>query len=192
MKKTIAILISTCALLLAGAFCAGAQTEHLTFKGVPIDGTISEVCKELENKGLTFISADETMGVLKGTFAGYSNCFIGVSGREGRAAGVTVLFSDCSSWNEVSGQYFALKDALEQKYGEPSNCVERFETSPSSDFMKYYAATNGQCIYATTFSVAGGKVTLRIGGSDSGAYAALHYQDGENFEAARKIDSEDL
>ena len=61
MKK---LLLTICSSL----FCvlSYAQTEHLTFKGLPIDGSKQEFVKELQRQGYVYVDDD----ILSGTFIG--------------------------------------------------------------------------------------------------------------------------
>ena len=61
MKK---LLLTICSSL----FCvlSYAQTEHLTFKGLPIDGSKQEFVKELQSQGYVYVDDD----ILSGTFIG--------------------------------------------------------------------------------------------------------------------------
>ena len=53
-------------------------TEHLKFKGVPIDGTLSEYVLKMKQAGFHLIETDDGVAVLEGEFAGYRGCLIGV------------------------------------------------------------------------------------------------------------------
>ena len=53
-------------------------TEHLKFKGVPIDGTLSEYVLKMKQAGFQLIETDDGVAVLEGEFAGYRDCMIGV------------------------------------------------------------------------------------------------------------------
>ena len=59
MKK---LLLTICTSL----FCvlSYAQTEHLTFKGLPIDGSKQEFVKELQSQGYVYVDDDILSGTL--------------------------------------------------------------------------------------------------------------------------------
>ncbi|MCS2563584.1 hypothetical protein NXY46_21465 [Bacteroides ovatus] len=48
----------------------------MTFKGVPINGTLNEFVSKLKQKGLAHIGTEEGIAMLKGDFAAYKNCTI--------------------------------------------------------------------------------------------------------------------
>ncbi len=50
---------------------AQSASEHLTFKGVPINGTLNEFVSKLKQKGLAHIGTEEGIAMLKGDFAAY-------------------------------------------------------------------------------------------------------------------------
>jgi len=54
-------------------------SEHLSFKGVPIDGTLNEYVSKMKQSGFTHLGTENGVAILKGDFAGYKDCHIGVS-----------------------------------------------------------------------------------------------------------------
>ncbi len=54
-----------------------AQTEHMKFKGVPMEGTLQSFTNKLKTKGFTAVGIQDGVSLLKGEFAGYKNCTIG-------------------------------------------------------------------------------------------------------------------
>ena len=75
MKKSFLFLI----FMIIIALSSFAQTtEHLKFKGVPIDGTLSEYVLKMKQAGFHLIETDDGVAVLEGEFAGYRGCLIGV------------------------------------------------------------------------------------------------------------------
>jgi len=57
-----------------------AQTsEHLSFKGIPIDGTLDQYVSKMKQSGFTNLSTKDGTVLLSGDFAGYKNCIVGVS-----------------------------------------------------------------------------------------------------------------
>lgn len=192
MKKTIISLISTCVLMLAGASCTDAQSDHLLFNGVPIDGTIEEMCARLEKKGFELRTSDSTMGMLRGPFADCPECYVGVLGKNGQAATVTVIFPRIDSWNDLSICYYALKADLEKKYGAPTNCTETFVNPAESDDAKIREAVNGCCNFKTVFAAKGGEITLNINGDFKDAYVGLDYKDNANYAKMNETDNRNL
>ena len=52
--------ISATLMLLFVAICIMAQ-EHLSFKGIPIEGSMTTFCQELKAKGFTSIGRDKNL-----------------------------------------------------------------------------------------------------------------------------------
>ena len=61
---------------------AQSNSEHLTFKGIPIEGSMTEFCQKLQTKGYTTLGQDNNGAVLVGDFAG-RNATIGVAATNG-------------------------------------------------------------------------------------------------------------
>lgn len=53
-----------------------SSSEHFTFKGVPIDGTIDEFVSKMKQKGFSVLQTEENLSVLTGDFASYNDCTI--------------------------------------------------------------------------------------------------------------------
>ena len=71
MKKFLLTLLLT--------FAVGigyAQTEHIKFKGIPMEGTLQTFTTKLKTKSFTPIGIQDGVSMLTGEFAGYKNCFI--------------------------------------------------------------------------------------------------------------------
>ena len=56
MKRNLFLLLFAIATL---STFAQTTSEHLTFKGVPIDGTLTEFVSKLKQKGLTHIGTED-------------------------------------------------------------------------------------------------------------------------------------
>ena len=117
-----------------------AQTsEHLSFKGVPIDGTLSVYISKMKQSGFTYIKTEDGVAMLKGDFASYKGCIVGVATVKGKdlVSKITVIFSTQDSWSMLSSNYFNLKEMLTEKYGEPSESIEEFSSyEPEDDGLK--------------------------------------------------------
>lgn len=189
MKKLLLIITFAFA-----ALCSNAQasSEHLKFKGVPIDGTVTEFAKKLEEKGFKTLMAQGGSYIMSGDFAGYSDCMIVLMNTKStkEVYGIGVIPSFCDTWSELISQYDTFKDNLTTKYGEPTGCTEEFKGwTPSSDMSKFYAAQIGDCDYKTLFELKNGSIAVAITnkkkGSEKSCYVVLIYTDKVN-EAKEK------
>ena len=57
---------------------AQSNSEHLTFKGVPIDGTLSEYVAKMKSAGFKYLGGQDGTAILQGDFAGFKGCKVGV------------------------------------------------------------------------------------------------------------------
>ena len=51
----------------------------MSFKGVPIDGTLNEYVAKMKQSGFQYLGSEDGTAMLKGDFAGYKNCHVGVT-----------------------------------------------------------------------------------------------------------------
>lgn len=145
-----------------------AQTsEHLSFKGVPIDGTLDEYVSKMKQKGFTHIGTEDGTAILNGDFAGYKDCYVGVStlNQKDLVHKIAVIFPERETWSTLSGNYFDLKKMLTEKYGKPSDVVEKFEGSSYSqkdDNSKMYEVKMDRCKYYSIWLTDKGEIQLSI------------------------------
>lgn len=76
MKKFFSFLIL--AFVTSAIALAQNNSEHMTFKGVPIDGTLNEFVDKMKQARFTYIGTHDGIAVLQGDFAGHKGCTIGV------------------------------------------------------------------------------------------------------------------
>ena len=96
-----------------------SATSPLSFKGIPMSGTLSAFGSELVKAG--FKSAGN--GVYTGDFAGYSGCKVTPSGSN-PVREVRIDFPVISDWDALEKAYDSLQASLTQKYGmEPQTAA---------------------------------------------------------------------
>jgi hypothetical protein len=195
MKKRLFTLIIVCLSMISWA--QNTPVEHLTFKGVPIDGTLNEFVLKMKQNGFTLVKTENGTAFLTGDFAGYKDCYVGVSTlkQKNLVSKIGVIFQECTEWSTLSNKYFALKDLLTQKYGEPTECIEKFETSlePKNDNDKFYAVLFNHSKFITTYETEKGTIQLSIetDGISTG-YVLLNYFDKINSEIIKAKALDDL
>jgi hypothetical protein len=194
MKK---IIITMIVVLTAMTTWAQNQTsEHLTFKGVPIDGKLSEYVLKMQKNGFTHVSTKDGAALLKGDFAAYKGCTIGVATlkQTDLVSKISVVFPECETWSSLSSNYFSLKEMLTEKYGKPSEIVEEFQTysEPADDRSKMHEVIMGTCKYYSIFEIDKGKIELSINGSREGRFVILSYYDKINSDIIKSKALEDL
>ena len=171
--------------------------EHMTFKGVPIDGTLNEYVSKMKQSGFTLIRKEDGVAMLKGDFAAYKGCIIGVATLKGKdlVSKITVIFPEQETWSSLSSNYYNLKELLTEKYGEPSEIVEKFDTysEPADDGDRMHAVEMDRCKYYTTYELENGSIQISIDHqSVMSCFVMLTYFDKINSEKVRQKAIDDL
>jgi len=177
-----------------------AQTpnKHLTFKGIPITGTLENFAQKMEAKGLKKTFSGEIGAEFEGVFAGYSECKIYVIKIPNRniVHKVVVFLPPKSSWARLEEEYNQFKGMLTNKYGEPALQSETFKegTSVVSDLSKMSSLKAGNCDYWAEWKVENGYIEVNIGSmSDTYyGYIRLFYYDKINSALADRALEDDL
>lgn len=176
-----------------------AQTEssHLSFKGVPIDGTLNEYVQKMKQKGFDYIETKDGIAILTGDFAAYKGCTVGVATLKQKdlVSKITVIFPNCETWSSLANNYFSLKEMLTEKYGEPADVTERFQSylEPRDDNDRMLDVKMDRCTYVTTFETPKGDIQLIINHNGGmSCFVTLSYFDKINGEVIRAKAMEDL
>ena len=172
------------------------SSGHLTFKGVPIDGTLDEYVSKMKKSGFIHKDTEDETAILEGDFASYKNCIVGVSTlkQKNLVSKIIVVFPDHDTWSSLSSNYFNLKEMLTEKYGNPSECVEKFQSyTPSDDGSKMYKVQLDACKYYTTYETEKGTIQLSIKHDGvTRCFVRLVYIDKINSETIKKEALNDL
>lgn len=175
-----------------------AQTQensHLMFKGVPIDGTLSEYVAKMKLNGFTVVASEPGMSMLQGDFASYKKCNITVVTMKGKdlVSNIKVAFPNQNEWSLLYDSYSNLKELLIQKYGNPSeeNSDWLGIGEPSNTF-KIYHIQNDECRFSTTFENPNGTISLKIDHKSSICFVSLTYTDKINGEIMKAKAIDDL
>ena len=172
-----------------------AQTEHMKFKGVPMEGTLQTFTNKLRVKGFTPVGIKEGISVLTGEFAGYKKCTIGaVADNSGMICKVSVVFPSMDKWGELELCYNSFKSMLTEKYGEPIKSEEFFSEGYDGDASnKMYGVMFDKYKYYSLFSCKEGDIQLEISHDDvTACYVMLSYFDNANQNKLRKQIMDDL
>lgn len=174
-----------------------SASDHMTFKGIPISGSLTEFAQKLSQKGFTVVQTNDVNAMLIGDFAGFKDCQILLfATKETKTIyTVSVFLPSSTSWSLLESNYSHLKTMLTQKYGSPQNVVEKFQGLPSgvSNDLKMHYLRSGQCTYSSTFETSNGKIVLSIlymGNEIS--QVSVFYADKINNEIAFKRSLDDL
>lgn len=183
------------ALLLAVSTVCTAQTNHMKFKGIPMEGTLNSFVQKLKNQGYTYLGQKDGTAILEGEFAATKGCTIAVArfADKDQVSVVGVMFPEEENWNGITQEYFTLKQMLTEKYGTPESIEQFSDGEPSSDFLKFHAIITGECQYISEFSCENGRIQLTMikQGYDK-ASVILRYFDNANVDETRKKMMDDL
>ena len=130
MKKVITLIICT---IISSALLA--QTEHLKFKGVPIDGTLEKFSDALIAIGFELNEdSEEDEMFLIGDFAGYKDCRVYVSTLDNinLVNHVSVSFPERDSWSTLLQDYTSLKEMLTDLNNIDKEAVSRISSIVTS------------------------------------------------------------
>lgn len=178
---------------------AQENKEHLTFKGIPVDGTLNSFVAQLKQKGFTYIGTNDGVAMLSGDFASYKNCIVGAVSLEDKdlVYKVVVIFPSHDIWSAIESDYQSLKQMLTKKYGKPTHCVETFQSysQPQDDFRKMHELKMDRCKFNAGFETERGSIDLQIShekNPSEGGYVRLVYFDAINQKAVMSDAMDDL
>ena len=168
MKK---LIVSFAFALIALTSYAQSSSGHLTFKGIPIEGSMTEFCQKLKAKGFTSIGSENNLALFMGDFTG-RNATIGVTATDD---GKSVF-------------------AVARKYGNPTISKEKNPSHSDSNTALMAEVHQGTVVWGSAWEVTGGDIELSIE-KTSGVYEGLvviRYRDSQNVETKIQKDLEDI
>ena len=189
MKKLLSIIIACCFTI----FCF-AQ-EHLSFKGIPITGSMNEFCKALSKKGFTKLGNENNISFFKGDFTGRNSTVVVGATEDGKSVYTVVVFFDASGeWNVLTNIYDYYKEIYTRKYGNTSFCQEKNPAHSDSNVDLMAEVHQGTVVWASQWKPTGGTIELSIEKAD-GVYegiVVIRYRDDQNVEAKIQRDIDDI
>lgn len=177
------------------AFIYIMAQEHLSFKGIPIEGSMTTFCQKLKTKGFTAIDSDNNITVFTGDFTG-RKATVGVTATDDgkNVFAVVVCFDPSDEWNILVNTYDYYKDLYTRKYGDPTVSKENNPARLDSNIALMAEVYQGTVVYSSVWEVTGGDIQLSIE-KTSGVYEGMvmiHYRDSQNVEAKIKNDLDDI
>jgi len=177
-----------------------AQTsEHMSFKGVPIDGTLNEYVAKMKQSGFQYLGSEDGTAMLKGDFAGYKNCHVGVTtlNKMDLVHKIGVIFPKQETWSRLFSNYSDLKQMLTEKYGNPNDEVELFDVKsfqlPLDDNMKMHEVGMDNCKFYTVWKTDKGEIQLSIDHSGfTSSFVEIVYFDKINSAIINEKAKDDL
>lgn len=166
--------------------------EHLTFKGIEINGDIKEFVTKLKNNGYSQdeMNNDGTIYTLTGKFAGFDKCTIYVVGTKTSKTvwKVMVMLPDQRDWYSLKDRFTDMHSSLVDKYGKPSD-EYHFFSDPyyEGDGYELQALYNEKCSYFSSWTFETGYVYMRIRSFQYGSgFIAIMYEDLINGDLSSK------
>lgn len=217
MKKWIWILLA--AMLLPTVSCTTSgkkqdkqeESEHMLFKGVPIDGTLQEFVQKMESIGFSLEEEEQGAALLKGDFAGSKGVMVTVWALQPRDLVNTIIVdfppSERGSWKAFFRDYATLKAELVKKYGKPTFCkeeerakelgIENVDSLYHIETGDYWESGWSPKDFATQFETNKGAVRLFFHNASNGmfttdTYVALQYWDKINTDLVKQDAINDL
>ena len=175
-----------------------ATSNHLAFKGVPIDGTLKQFVARMKKAGFTHVGTEDGAAILHGDFAGYKDCEVYVSTIDGIdvVSFIVVSFPNQDTWEYLYGDYKELKELLIEKYGQPLSVKEEFQGytySSMTDNDKMHKVKMDECKYETRFTTEKGEIVLWIEHeSVRSTFVCLQYKDKINSGTVKQQAINDL
>ena len=195
MKRLIFLLLFVNTILIS---LAQDKSEHLSFKGVPIDGTLNEYVAKMKAAGFSLPWDAGRYSYSARRFRRLSKVVqVGVSTLKAVnvVSTIGVIFPSHDDWSSLERDYDHLKSMLTQKYGEPTEVVEQFQgrTNPNTNNEKLHELMMDRCTWYTTFETTKGDIQLSLQKSDFGQYfVLLKYYDKINTDTVRSAAMDDL
>ena len=159
--------------------------RHMTFLGLPIDGTIYEFKNLMVDKGFKFVEERDQFCFLEGMFTGKDVTFVLVGTPITKTIWkVMVKFKKEIYWADLQMSFREYEDLYKKKYGEPT---EKCETilPPHKEYIDDWelALKNGLIEYHSIWDYVYGSIVLRI--SPFGTLQ-IFYQDELNDQKFQK------
>ena len=178
MKKSCLLIALLC------LFSSLNAQNHLTFKGIPIDGDISSFTDSLLSKGFTLNEKFDGKGNkgFKGEFAG-KDCELIVFHTPGGLVFKVVALQEYSTWSSLSSAFDDMTDIYTQKYGKPTKKIKTFvDPYYKGDGYELQAIRKDKCLYFYYWEVPNGSISVRLNNLGSDYYVMLVYEDTMNQE----------
>lgn len=202
MNRSRLLLVLMACLLSMTSF--GQEVQHMTFKGIPINGTLRELVPRMKQQGFTYEKVEQNdegrWALFTGEFYGVKNCTIAAHAPDAvsNCQMIIVQFPSSNSWSLLENRYTKLKESLTSKYGPPAEVTEEFKgRTPMDDNAKMRFLLNGTCDYTSHWAIRGlqqGVITLIIAPDESNGTGCvlLNYSDVVNMYPEEESNDDDL
>lgn len=153
MRKILAFII----ICVLSTFEIMAQENHLTFKGIPINGNVSDFVNKMKEDGFTLKQTfSDGSAVMEGKFADkYCDLYVLATPTSKTVWKVAVMLKkEYTNWPDIESDYNELKNLYSIKYGSPLDDFSFF-SSPYKlgDGYEMTALRMDKCSYMVLYKV---------------------------------------
>ncbi len=169
--------------------------EHLSFKGIPIEGSMTAFCQKLKAKGFTQTGRDNNVTTFTGNFTGRQATVGVVATDDGENVfSVVVFFESSREWSTLVDTYGYYKGLYTRKYGKPTFSKEDNPARSNSNDQLMFEVAQGTVVYDSVWKVTGGDIQLSIKKATEylRGQVTIRYQDSQNTEAKIQKDLDDI
>ena len=159
--------------------------EPLEFRGLPIDGNLTNFVSKMKSIGYTVIDEEDNLVFMKGKFTNRDvKLLVCSSVKTHTVWKVCVLFDEARSWSSLKSDYLEYKDLFTKKYGKASDSYEFF-LSPyyEGDGFEFQALRNEKCHYITFWENNVGYIAVQMKASER---LGIDYEDKINSKISSK------
>lgn len=168
-----------------------AQSNHLTFKNIPINGTQASFIEKMKKDGFVLDEIIDNVAIMKGSFVG-KDCeiFIGASPISKIVWKVSVHLPEESNWYSLKSSYNSFKEQFSKKYGNPFKTFEFFSKPYyEGDGYEMQALRNEKCFYYTYWDNIDGIISIEISSYENIKFS---YEDKINVQINKTEKSQNI
>jgi len=186
MKKILYII-----LLLLFSFSTFAQSEHLKFRDIELNGSITDFIQKLEKLGYSVKTNLNDIYLLEGDFIGKTCEVIVVSSKKTKTVWkVKVNLPEGKSWYSLKSEYNSVKEQLTKKYGKPKDTYEFFSKPYyEGDGYELQALKKDKCTYYSYWEFENGIISLDM---STDCNLSINYEDKINVAIKKKEKDEQI
>ena len=140
----------------------------MTFKGIPINGSLKSFVETMKTRGYSLIDSDNEVALMEGTFAGVGACRIFIVSSNNVVWKVVAEFPSYDTWKEVKREYYYLKESFATKYGVKPESAEKLTYnedyySDGVGMMSLHSELEHEkAVYSSLFKIPNGVAVIAI------------------------------
>lgn len=160
-----------------------AQSSHLEFMDIPIDGNLEEFVEKLKNEGFTLEEVDNNIAVMEGVFMDkHCELYIYSSPITKTVRMVTVYLPENKDWLSLKQEFKACREQYRIKYGYNDSHYSYFASPYSEgDGYEIQAIESGKCYFASFWEIEKGMLSVNI---SEFCQISISYEDAVNTRIA--------